>query len=142
MIIETVKNRIRIKDKVSSWEEAIREAAQPLLEDGCIHESYIDAMIENVIQNGPYMVLIPGFALPHARPEMGVEKTGISCLKLNESVLFPENMEVKVVMALAAGDANTHIDALTELTDLLMDDDRMEEFFNSQTESEILGILK
>lgn len=142
MIIDTVKNRIHIQEQVDSWQDAIKIAAKPLLNDGCIEASYVDAMIKNITQNGSYIVLIPGFALPHARPEKGAKETGVSCLKLNQPVMFPDDMEVKIIMALAARDADTHIDALTELSDLLLDDDKMEQFFKCSTEQEILEILK
>ncbi|MDD3404207.1 MAG: PTS sugar transporter subunit IIA, partial [Hespellia sp.] len=59
---------IRFEEEMSDWKEAIRLVAQPLLENGCIEERYIDAMIRNVIENGPYIIIMPGLAMPHARP--------------------------------------------------------------------------
>ena len=50
-------------------------------------------MIKNVIENGTYIIILPGLAIPHTRPEHGAIKTGASVLKINEGVLFPDNKE-------------------------------------------------
>ena len=59
-----INNRIMVKDSVNSWEEAIKIAAEPMLKDGLIEERYIDSMIKNVIENGTYIIILPGLAIP------------------------------------------------------------------------------
>lgn len=142
MLLDTIKGNIIIKDKVQSWEEAIQISAEPLLKKNWITEGYVDTMISNVKKNGPYIVIVPGFAMPHARPECGALQTGMSFLKLNEPVVFPDDMEVQLILSLAANDSNAHLAALSELTDIVMDDDKMEQLFHSETIEEILEILK
>lgn len=44
------------------------------MNNGCIKESYIDAMVNTVKNMGPYIVIAPGIAMPHAAPEDGVLK--------------------------------------------------------------------
>ena len=43
-----------------------------------------------------------------------------------EPVLFPEDKEVKLVVAFSASDNETHMKLLSSLVDILMDDDVME----------------
>jgi PTS system mannitol-specific IIA component/PTS system ascorbate-specific IIA component len=137
-----LKEHITLKDCVTDWKEAIGIAAQPLLEEGAIQESYLAAMIQNVIVNGSYIVIVPGFAMPHARPEMGVLKNGLSFLGLKEPVLFPEEKEVRIMIVLAACDAEWHLDLMGELSEVLMDDGVMEQLFHADSKEAVLNILK
>ena len=58
----------------SDWEDAIRKAAQPLVDEKKVTESYVDDIIVGVKNNGPYIILTEHVALPHARPESGALK--------------------------------------------------------------------
>ena len=57
MLENITEKDIRIGVRAEGWENAIRKAAAPLLENGAIEQSYIDAMVESVHKNGPYYVL-------------------------------------------------------------------------------------
>ena len=63
--------------------------------------------------------------MPHARPEDGAKKVGIALLTLDTPVNFgnKENDQVSVVIFLCAIDNTTHLTALTELMQLLDDDE-------------------
>ena len=62
-------DNIRIGLKANTWEDAIRQASEPLsLGQGAILGGYIDSMIDSVKELGPYIILMPGFALAHAAP--------------------------------------------------------------------------
>lgn len=113
------------KMSVDNWEEAIAIAARPLLNNGVIDDTYVEAMIESVEKNGPYIVLKDYFALPHAQAGKGVNKVGMSLLTLEESVDLKGN-EVKVFLVLAAVDASAHLGALSQVSELLMDDEKFE----------------
>lgn len=141
MLKEIIKNKVMVEKEVKSWEDGIRLAAKPLLEEGYIEERYIDAMIENVIVNGSYIVILPDLAIPHARPETGALKTGISVLKLEKSVKFPDDKDVKLMFVLSATDSDTHLDVISELTEIFMDEDIMEDLFKSNSKEEILEII-
>ncbi|SDK24875.1 PTS sugar transporter subunit IIA [Alkalibacterium thalassium] len=113
------------KTSVDNWEEAITVAARPLLNKGVIDDSYVEAMIDSVEKNGPYIVLKDYFALPHAQAGTGVNEVGMSLLTLEEPVDLKGN-EVKVFLVLAAVDASAHLGALSEVSELLMDDEKFE----------------
>jgi len=42
-----------------------------LVDTDAVFPSYVDAMVRAVEELGPYMVVAPGIALAHARPEDG-----------------------------------------------------------------------
>lgn len=141
MLKDSLVGNITLKEKVPDWRQAIRTAAQKLLEKEYIEEKYIGKMIENVEKLGPYIILSDDVAMPHSRPEDGVKKTGISLLKLDEGVDFGENSSIRLIFILAAKDSNSHIDMITELVNMLQDDEKLNRVLNSKTENEILENL-
>lgn len=132
---------IRFEEAVSDWKDAVRLVAQPLLEQGCIKESYIDAMIQNVIENGSYIIIVPGFAMPHARPECGAVKNGMSVLKVKEPVLFPGSEEVTVLVSFAGADQEEHLNMISTLSEVLIDEEETDKLFAAETEAELLEVL-
>jgi len=127
------KSHMQQREKVDSWEDAIKIASNPLLEEGTIEESYIESMIESVNKNGPYIVLMDNFALPHAKAGEGVNRLGMSLLTINHPVDLKGN-PVKVFLVLAAVDATSHIEALADISKLLMDPNNYEIFMSGDLE--------
>ena len=140
MIKKLLENNIQILPQVDSWEEAIKIASHPLLEKGYIEPRYIDTMISKVNELGFYIVLSEDVAMPHSRPEDGVLKMGMSLLRLNTPAKFGNN-NVQIVITLAAKDNESHIDALTNLVELLNDDEKIEKIKLAKTNQEILEII-
>ncbi|MBS4210478.1 BglG family transcription antiterminator [Bacillus sp. FJAT-50079] len=104
--------------QVTIWEEAIKQAALPLLNEGYINNCYVQKMIDNVLKLGPYIVISEQFALPHASPTDGVKKTGMSMLLLEKPVdLMGE--PVRIFVVLASWDNEQHLKALGQLTKLV-----------------------
>ena len=143
MLENITEKDIRIGVSADGWEDAIRKAAAPLREAGAIEQSYIDAMIESVHQNGPYYVLSKGFALAHARPECGVNRLALQFTTLAHGVPFGagENDPVRLIITLAATDNDSHLDLLSELADVLMDDGRLEKLCTAPTPEAFLKLL-
>ncbi|MET3505417.1 BglG family transcription antiterminator [Halalkalibacter oceani] len=137
------KDKIQFAESANSWQEALQMAAAPLLADQSISQGYIDTMIENVHQMGPYIVIAPGIALPHARPEAGVNKLGMSFLQLRQSCSFSEKAEhqVSLLFVLAAIDNDTHLTALSQLSKMLSDRDNIEKLQTAQSADEVLPII-
>lgn len=135
------KSRIKFTNQCKDWESAIKEASLPLLAQGAIEEEYIEAMIESVHENGPYIVIDDYFALAHARPNQGVNNVSMSLLKINESVDFL-GKEVKVIVVLAATDNKKHLKALASLTELLMVEGNLEKIINAESIDSIISLIK
>jgi len=135
---------IQFLKNVSNWEEAIRQSAKPLLENKTIEPSYVDAIIKNAKELGPYIVIGPEIAIPHARPEAGVNKVGMSVLKLEEPVDFSNDQQerpVTLLFCLAATDSTSHLEALSELTQLLVNEDTFNQLKNSTTVEQVRELL-
>lgn len=136
------REMIQVKQEVRGWEEAIKLAAKPLLESQYISEGYVTAMIQNVKELGPYIVIAPDIAIAHARPENNVQKVGLSLLKLNKSINFATDSHyASLVFVLAAVDNEQHLDMLAELSTVLNDHDKVEQLKTSLSSSEILKVI-
>jgi len=137
-------NLIAVNVHVNDWEEAVREAGRLLVEDEAVEPRFVDAMIDVVKEFGPYIVLAPGFAMPHAKAEAGCLKSSLSLITLAEPVEFgnPENDPVYVVAALTALDHGSHIEALSQLADVLANDSVVEEWAKAGSVDEILKIVE
>ncbi|WP_077614355.1 PTS sugar transporter subunit IIA [Caenibacillus caldisaponilyticus] len=134
---------VQIKDSVANWEAAIRIAAEPLLLKQAIEDRYVDAMLQNVQTMGPYMVIAPRVAVPHARPEDGVRELGLSVLKLRQAIPFPdEHHLVQLIVVLAATDDERHLKALSQLSRLLSRKEGFQALLASQNEQELLALLR
>ncbi len=138
------EDTIQIMDQLSSWEEAVTVAAKPLVMNGVIETTYIDSMIDNIKTLGPYVVIGPEVAIPHSRPESGVNKVGMSFLKLKTPVYFldNENYPVRLLFCIAALDNTTHLKALSQLTKLLSHSENIELLKEVDSMESILEMFK
>ena len=118
------KDLIRLQVKAADWESAVRTGGELLLTAGICEERYVDAMVDAVRELGPYMVLAPGIALAHGRPEDGVLKVGMSIINLSEPVEFGNeaNDPVYLVISFGGVDKESHLKMLQELAGFLMDE--------------------
>ncbi|WP_347549089.1 BglG family transcription antiterminator [Pseudalkalibacillus hwajinpoensis] len=134
---------IQFASHTTDWKEAIKTAAMPLVTNEQITTSYIDAMIKNVEDLGPYVVIAPGIAIPHARPEEGVNTVGMSLLRLDQEVPFSpkEKHQVKLLIVLAAVDNETHLKALAQLSDLLSEEENLAKIYGAKEKEEIIKLV-
>ena len=105
----------------ANWRDAISAAGRLLEDSGAITADYTNAMIKSVEDNGPYIVVAPGFAFAHARPSEAVKRTAISWVRLEKPVEFghDSNDPVNLVVALAAEDDKAHTQSMKDLAKLL-----------------------
>ena len=55
----------------------MRKASQPLVDAEKVTPAYVDDIVAGVRDLGPYIVIAPHVALPHARPESGAIEPAI-----------------------------------------------------------------
>ena len=136
-------NIVAVDVEVKDWQEAIRAAGKLMFADGAVEERFSDAMIRVAKEFGPYIVVAPGIALPHARPEDGVIKASIAVLRLKTPVNFGnvDNDPVYLVVALAAIDHKQHIQGLSELAAVLGDDENIKLIKACTTKEDLLNIF-
>lgn len=136
-------NSIALNKKASTWEEAVKISTDLLVKSGAIEERYYDDIIAKTKEYGPYYVIMPGVAMPHARPESGVNKDSFSLVTLESPVLFSEDTgEVSVLITLAATSSDNHNEfGLTQVADLFEDEENIEKIKNAKTIEEVLSLI-
>lgn len=134
---------VAVDVRVKNWQEAVRLCGRLFHADGATEERFSEAMIRVAIEFGPYIVVAPGIALPHARPEDGVIRASMSVIKLSTPVNFgnAENDPVWLVVALAAIDDRQHLQGLAELAAVLSDPLNIERLKACQTPEELLDVF-
>lgn len=137
------KDRILINSDVKNWRESIKAAGQLLLNDEIVTNEYVEAMIKCVEEKGPYIVIAPGIAIAHARPEDGVNDLGMSLVILKEPIKFgnKDNDPVKVVFSFSSPDNKRHLEVFQQLTMLLMRDNFVEDISKATTVQEVLDYI-
>lgn len=143
-----IENRsIKLHQSASNWEEAIKIGTDLLLQAGTIEPRYYDNIISKIKEMGPYIILAPGLAMPHARPEEGVIKTSFALVTLKEPVFFEGEEEgVRVLLTLAGSDSDQHMQGLMEITQVLDDPDSetgvdLEKILRCQSAEDVYAVI-
>lgn len=134
---------IQIGLKAKDWKEAIVLASLPLVKRGSIEKTYVTNMIESVGKLGPYIVIMPQFALAHAAPCEYVKKTDISIATFSNDVLFHcDHDPVRIVMCLACTDKTSHIEKLQSIASTLMDEKIVEKMIACKDKEELYSLFQ
>ncbi|WP_304181133.1 PTS sugar transporter subunit IIA [Leptotrichia trevisanii] len=118
-------NSVVLQQEADSWEDAIKTCMAPLAANNSIEQKYIESIIERTKELGPFYILAPGLAMPHERPEMGVNKSSFSFITLKEPVSFPDGQEVDILIGLAAENAEVHAGEAIPQIVMLFDDEEI-----------------
>lgn len=133
---------ILLQQDAKDWKEAIKLSTDLLVKSGAIEKEYYDAIIDNTINFGPYYIIVPEVAMPHARPEAGVNKDSFSLVTLKEPVYFNEE-KISILITLAATTSDNHSEfGIVQVAELFEDDKNIERIKNSKTKEEILELIK
>ena len=139
-----IPSHIRLDVHCADWRDAVRESAQVLLKGGYIEQRYVDAMIANIEENGPYVVLTRGFAMPHEGVDCGTSEMGLSLVRLAAPVEFgePDLDPVEFVCCLSPVDHDGHLRALFDLVALMRQDAFKEELRQAWTPEQAAAIIE
>ena len=126
-----------------TWEDVIRHGGQLMVDAGFTEPTYTEAMIDVVRDMGPYIVLAPGLAMPHARPEMGAKQVGAALVTLEKPIDFgsPENDPVSVAIFLCAPNKDEHIQLLTDIATLFEDEEFLDAAVNFESLEDVQSFL-
>ena len=128
------KENVQIVESATDWKDAIRISVQPLEQHGYVESRYKEEIISNVESMGPYIVLAPYIALPHARPEQGVKESQIAVTLLQNEVRFAgEEKPEKLLIAL---------DALMSISEILQNEDTVQKILNSKDKEELYSYFE
>lgn len=132
---------ITLKESVTSWEEAIRIAAQPLIESKHIETRYVNAILQQDTKD-PYIVISPHLAIPHASPEDGVNEVSMSLLKVKKGIEFTKDYLIHLIVIIAATDKQQHFRALTQLMEMAKSEEAKNIIIQSNSIDEIYTVIK
>ena len=135
---------VLLNAEARTTEEAIRLAGNLLVNTGQVRESYVDAMVKGFNEVGAYIVIAPGIATPHARPENGVIEKCLSFVRLQEPVKFghPTNDPVQIVCAFGGVDSTGHIEMLQYIASILGDFDKVSRILAAKNYKEFIKLLE
>lgn len=121
--------RISLDIDVSYWKDSIYKAGQLLIDSKDISQQYLDIVIENIEQNGPYVVISEGFAFPHAEIGEYNFNTAMRLIRLKNPIYYSDSimddnddittLPVKYVCILSATEEQKHLKAIFNLFNLL-----------------------
>lgn len=137
------KDRICITGDSYTWQESIRFAAKTLLVSGSIQKRYQDTIISQIQYYGPYMFILDGLVLAHAKPEDGVNQLDISMTIFQKPVVFSKLQEAQIIITLATEDQEKHLKILKDIMVIFADDKeyRVDELVKLKNEKDILAYL-
>jgi PTS system ascorbate-specific IIA component len=126
-----------------AWQDAVRAAGRLLVQSRAAEEAYIEAMVRMTEEMGPYIVITPGIAIPHARPEEGALEVGFAAVQLDPPLPFgnPENDPVFLVLGFCTPDASAHVALLSRIARIIGQDGFLEQVKAAQTVDELAEIF-
>ncbi|KOO16868.1 PTS beta-glucoside transporter subunit IIABC [Vibrio xuii] len=122
---------------------ALELTCSKLVEQGKVEATYLEAIKQKHKEIGAYYVLAPKIAMPHARPEDGVNEAAlqITVFKNGVDLESEDNGDVFFSVTLAALDSDSHIQTIVALSELFQNDDDIEAIIGAENESAIAEIL-
>lgn len=137
------EDNVSFRYPAETWEDVIRHGGQLMVDAGFTEPTYTEAMIDVVRDMGPYIVLAPGLAMPHARPEMGAKQVGAALVTLEKPIDFgsPENDPVSVAVFLCAPNKEEHIQLLTDIATLFEDEEFLDAAVNFESIEDVQAFL-
>lgn len=131
---------IAISETAKMKEEAIREVASLMVENGFVGPDYVEGMFERERQISTY--LDNGIAIPHGTTDKrdSVLNTGVQVIFYPEGIDWDGANKVRLVVGIAAK-STEHLDILRSLTHSVMDKDLNKKLDNVNTVDDIHDIL-
>ena len=131
--------------EASDWEQAVRTGGAMMVSAGLAEERYIDTIVENHKTIGPYFVIAPGIAMPHAKPDKGVLKTGYALILLKNPVEFGDEENDPVDILIFAGAINQeehNQEAIPQIAELCDSDEYIDALRNAGSKDNVITVLR
>ncbi len=145
MLKEFVESKhYKFAESAADWQDAIRMSCESLEADGTVEANYKEDIIKCVEKYGPYIVIIPGVAMPHSQENaVGVHKTAIGFMKLEQPVSFdPEDPEkdASLFFTLASCNPEQHLNNMSRLAEMLSNEDLIEDLKQTKGPEDLLRL--
>lgn len=138
------KKHCKFAQRAENWQDAIRMSCEVLEADGTVEGNYKEDIIKCVEKYGPYIVIMPDIAMPHSQEcAMGVHKTAIAFMKLEEAVSFePGNPEkdAHLFFTLASCDPEQHLTNMAKLAEIMGNEELVEGLKKAACPEDLLAL--
>ena len=124
-------------------DEVIRYAGGLLEKAGRVLPSYTEKMAQAFHTLGPYIVMAPGIAMPHAAPAGDVLKPCVAFVRLRRPMAFghPDNDPVRLVFALGGVESGGHLEVLEAMSGLLGDEEKLNALYTVSSYEELAKLM-
>ncbi len=133
-------DHIHVTSRVLTWKQAIQRSFLPLLSGGYVDKSYVTEIIRKLEKNGPFMIVKGGVLLAHSAPSSKIHKLGMSLLELQHPVKMADKT-ITTIICLAPKREKQHLKALSDLLNILEDDDKYQTLIRSERKSELVNLM-
>lgn len=146
MLIQEIYERkhFAFNQEAKDWQEAIRLCCVPLEADGTVDATYAEEIIACVTKHGPYIVILPGLAMPHSTENSkGAHGTAIGFMKLENAVSFEAgnpDKDARVFFTLASIDPDAHVNNMQRLYAILTNEEVLNKLQEVTTPEEFLAL--
>ncbi|MFD2829194.1 PTS sugar transporter subunit IIA [Corticicoccus populi] len=134
------KENIKLNEKASTKEEAVKLAGQILVDQGAVEPAYVDSMLDREKVVSTFMG--NGLAIPHGTDEgkTSVISSGLSLVQLPDGVDFDGN-EAKIVLGIA-GKGDEHLELLQKIAIIFSEEENAEKVINASSADEIIELFE
>lgn len=135
------RKAVALQVEAADWRAAVKAGTDLLVSAGTIEPRYYDRIVQDTEELGPYYLLAPGMAMPHARPEGGVLENSFALVTLKQPVVFgdPDNDPIDILITLAARDARTQTEeAIVQVVTFLDNEETLERLRAARTLDDII----
>lgn len=133
-----------LQAEAKDWKEAVKLGVDLLVKAGSAEARYYDGILKMMSEHGPYFVIAPGIAMPHARPEEGGLKQGFSIVTLKEPIKFGHeyNDPVDLVFCICAGNAaDLTENVILEAVTLFDDENAVQKLRQAKTKEDLQAMF-
>lgn len=137
-------NSIRVQLEAKDWKQALEFCINPLIEKRVVDQKYLESILKNIADNGPYFIISDYVAMPHAQGKIGVYENGFSLVTLKNDVYFEgDNRPIKILIGLASNSPDIHTAiALPQIVAVFEDENNIKKIKEAKSKEEILNVIK
>ncbi|MPW25367.1 PRD domain-containing protein [Alkalibaculum sp. M08DMB] len=132
---------IQITEDNLPWSAALEKACEPLLSQGYISENYIKVLHDLYKDIVPNIILGTSMIIPHARPEDGSKKLGVSLLKLSNGIKYKKGI-INYIAVVSTLDYKNHTGAMYQLLKIATNKEVLSKLNAAKNSQQIYEVLK
>lgn len=132
---------IHLNYEATCWQDAILLAGDLLVNHGYVNEEYRTQMQYSFDNYGSYMMIDDGIAIPHAKNDGSVYRTGMTLVTLKDPVLFSNGKYIHTFFSFCSKDSIEHLDALMSIANLIKETDFKNKLQNFSNPIEVIQYL-